>query len=56
MIFHPNTTPAQHRAAAKAARALTAHAIAEAARRIQARQQARTQIDTDAMEVPNADR
>jgi hypothetical protein len=52
MIFRPTTTPAQHRAAAEAARALTAHAIAEAVRRIQARQKERTQIDTEAMEVP----
>lgn len=47
MIFHPNTTPALHRAAAEAGRALTACAIAEAARRITQRQ--RTQLDTDAM-------
>jgi hypothetical protein len=53
MIFHPNTTPAQHRAAAVAGRALTAHAIAEAARQIAERQ--RTQIDTDAMEGPKDD-
>jgi hypothetical protein len=48
MIFRP-TTPAQHRAAAEAGRALTAHAIAESSARIQARQKERTQMDTDAM-------